>query len=266
MPDRPLVAFDIETIPDPDVGRRIFGFDGDDASVVREMFESRLEKTDGRTGYPQLPHQRVVTIGVAWLELESGKFKIGTVGGGAMEERSHLEGFFALFRDAATAPRLISWNGSGFDLPVIRYRSMLLGIAAPDFYRTDGELKRNNYQNRYHDMHVDLMDVLSGYGASHRVGLGTLSELVGLPGKSFVEGEVWEHILAGEEELVREYCKMDVLLTLLLYLNWEVHRGNLETQRLREYVGGIRESLGQESFAGWREIVAKLEGWPPWGG
>ena len=58
---------------------------------------------------------------------------------------------------------------------------------------------------------------------------------------------------------------MDVLLTLLLYLNWEVHRGSLERQRLLEYVGGIRESLGQEPFAGWREIVAKLEGWPSWG-
>ena len=187
---------------------------------------------------------------------------MGTVGGAAMDERSHLEGFFALFRDAATAPRLISWNGSGFDLPVIRYRSMLLGIAAPDFYRADGDWMRNNYQSRFHDMHVDLMDVLSGYGASHRVGLGTLSELVGLPGKSFVEGEVWEHILAGEEELVREYCKKDVLLTLLLYLNWEVRRGNLDVSRLREYVVGIRESLRQEQFAGWQEIASELEGWP----
>ena len=266
MPNRPLAAFDIETIPDPDVGRRIFGLEGDDAAVVKQMFEKRLEETEGRTGYPQLPHQRVVTIGVAWMESESVRFKIGTVGGDAMDERSHLEGFFALFRDAATAPRLISWNGSGFDLPVIRYRSMLHGIAAPQFYREDGDWKRNNYQNRFHDLHVDLMDALSGYGASRRVGLGTLSELVGLPGKSFIEGEVWEHVFSGEAEIVREYCKVDVLLTLLLYLDWEVHRGSLEAQRLRQYVEGIRESLRQEPFAGWREIVAELEGWPAWGG
>ena len=266
MPNRPLAAFDIETIPDPDVGRRILGLEGDDASVVKQMFENRLEQTDGKTGYPQLPHHRVVTIGVAWLEPESGRFKIGTVGGDEMDERSHLEGFFALFRDAATSPRLISWNGSGFDLPVIRYRSMLHGIAAPQFYREDGDRKRSNYQNRFHDLHVDLMDVLSGYGASHRVGLGTLSGLVGLPGKSFIEGEVWEHVVSGEGEIVREYCKMDVLLTLLLYLDWEVHRGNLEAGRLREYVAGIRESLRQDGFAGWREIVAALEGWPEWRG
>ena len=58
----------------------------------------------------------------------------------------------------------------GFDLPVIRYRAMLHGVAAPEFYRLDGEWKWNNYQNRFHDMHVDLMDVLSGYGASMRIG------------------------------------------------------------------------------------------------
>ncbi len=264
MPDLPIVAFDIETIPDPDVGRRILGLKGDDLAVVKQMFESRLEATDGRTGYPQQPHHRVVTVGVARLEPGSGRFEFGTLGGEAMDERSHLEGFFGLFRDEV-APRLVSWNGNGFDLPVMRYRAMLHGIAAPELYRVDGDWKWNNYQNRFHDRHVDLMDVLSGYGASRRAGLGTLSELVGLPGKSFVEGEVWEHVFAGEEELVREYCKLDVLLTLLLYLNWEVHRGNLKAGRLREYVDGIRETLGQEAFDGWRGIAAELEEWPAWG-
>jgi 3'-5' exonuclease len=69
---------------------------------------------------------------------------------------------------------------------VIRYRSMMLGVCAPDFYRVDGLSRWNNYQNRYHDMHVDVMDVLSGYGASARVGLGTLGKVLGLPGKSFL--------------------------------------------------------------------------------
>lgn len=264
MPNSPLIAFDIESIPDPEVGRRVFGLEGDDASVIRQWTKNRLAETDGKSGYPQLPHHRIVTIGFAALDVESGTFEIGTVGGDAMDERSHLEGFYALLRNSALPPRLLSWNGSGYDLPVMRYRSMLHGIAAPELYRTDGEWKFNNYQSRYHDMHVDLMDVLSGYGGSHRVGLNTLSELLGLPGKSFVESEVWEHVFAGEQHLVREYCKMDVLLTLLLYLNWDQHRGRLESARLRELVAGIRQVLGRETFAGWSEIAAALAGWPRW--
>ena len=117
---------------------------------------------------------------------------------------------------AEPAPRLVSWNGNGFDLPVIRYRSLLHGIPAPGFYRTDGEWKWNNYQGRFHDMHVDLMDVLSGYGASYRVGLGTLSRLIGLPEKEIIQDPIYEHILRGEEGLVAKYCKLDCLDTLLL--------------------------------------------------
>ena len=56
------------------------------------------------------------------------------------------------------------------------------------------------------------MDAMSGYGASHWVGLGTISEFLGLPGKSFLEeGHVWENLERGREDLVDEYCKLDVV-------------------------------------------------------
>ena len=173
MLPNPLIAFDIETIPDPDVGRRILGFEGDDFSVVRQMFKQRLEEMDGRTGYPQQPHHRVVTIGVARLDPEDGSFSVDVVGGDAMDERSHLgrvlQGAVAGGtvtgnrppeqpiqspsgqQSPGSAPRLISWNGNGFDLPIIRYRAMLNGIAMPELYRTrmaDPEVP-TDYQYRY---------------------------------------------------------------------------------------------------------------------
>jgi predicted PolB exonuclease-like 3'-5' exonuclease len=141
---------------------------------------------------------------------------------------------------------------------------MMHGISAGPLYRRDGEFKWNNYANRYHDMHVDLMDVLSGYGASKWVGLGLLSPLMGLPGKSFLTDAIWEHVLRGEEAIVREYCKMDVLETLLLFLVYAVHCGQLEAERLRAYVETIRATLRDESFEGWGEVAARLEGWPSW--
>ena len=122
-------------------------------------------------------------------------------------ERSVLEAFFTLLTSDQDPPRLVSWNGSGFDLPVIRYRAMLHGIPAPGLYRSDGEFQFNDYQNRYHDMHVDLMDTLSGYGASTRVGLGNWCRTIGLSGKSFLDREVYEHILDGELSRVIEYLQ-----------------------------------------------------------
>ncbi len=266
MLTRPIAAFDIETIPDPDLGRRVMGFEGDDEAVLHAMVEQRLKETGGGTEYPQLPYHRIVSICVSWLDPETGRFKMDAVGDAAMDERSHLDGFFKLFREAKRSPRLVSWNGGGFDLPVIRYRAMQHGIAAPEFYRLDGEWKWNNYQNRFHDMHVDLMDVLSGYGASMRIGLGTLGPILGLEGKSFLEGPCYAHILKGDEALVHEYCKLDTLTTLLLFLVWIHHRGDLTTEQLRGYVATLRESVQQEEFAAWRKVADGLEGWPEWAG
>ncbi len=44
MLDRTIVAFDIETIPDPDVGRRL-SLEGEDVAVVRQMLELRAGRS-----------------------------------------------------------------------------------------------------------------------------------------------------------------------------------------------------------------------------
>jgi hypothetical protein len=113
-------------------------------------------------------------------------------------------------------------------------------------------------------MHVDLMDVLSGYGASMRIGLGTLGPILGLTGKSFLEGPCYAHILKGDEALVHEYCKLDTLTTLLLFLVWIHHRGDLPVERLREFVTTIRDAIEEEELEAWTEVAAGLEHWPEW--
>ncbi len=113
-------------------------------------------------------------------------------------------------------------------------------------------------------MHVDLMDVLSGYGASRWVGLGKMCDLLQIPSKSFLTKPIYEDILDGELELVGEYCKLDCLDTLLVFLVWPVHRGDLEEVLLREIAGVIQEGLRAEEFEGWAEIAEGMEGWPRW--
>ncbi|MDF2697967.1 MAG: uncharacterized protein K0S65_6350 [Labilithrix sp.] len=270
MLERRVAAFDIETIPDPDLGRRLLGIDGDDAVVVREMARRRLEETTGKSDYPQLPWHRVVSVCVTELEPESGAISIRALGGEPFDERSHVEGFFS-FVDSApeteteTEPvRLVSWNGGGFDLPVLRYRAMLLGVAAPAFYRHAEERGPNSYQDRYHGLHVDLMDVLSGHGASARVGLGTIGPVLGLPGKTFLERPVYDHILDGEGLRVTEYCKLDTVQTLLLFLSWSFHCGRVSRDDLRRYVANVRTAIGALPYPAWRDVEGMLEEWPSW--
>jgi predicted PolB exonuclease-like 3'-5' exonuclease len=264
MHDRPIIAFDIETMPDPEMGRRALGIAGDDATVVHEMVRRRLEETSGTTKYPALPWHRVVCVCITVLDPATGAVEMRSLGGDTPTEQGALEGFFGLFRPGERGPRLVSWNGGGFDLPVMRYRAMKHGIVAPDLYRVDGDRRFSNYGNRYHDLHVDVMDVLSGYGASPRAGLGATCHALGLPSKQFLDGEVYEHLFAGELPRIIEYCKLDTLETLLVHLSLCVHSGSLDLPRFRACLDGIRASVAAQTWPGWADVGATLRTWPPW--
>ncbi len=265
MLDRPVVAFDIETIPDPELGRRLMKLEGDDATVVAEMVRKRREETNGRDDYPQLPWHRIVSVCATTLDPRSGLVLVRSLGEAAFDERSHVEGFFGIvgagFR--GVVPRLVSWNGNGFDLPVLRYRAMKLGVAAPAFHRVADEEGRG-FGSRYGDLHVDMMDMLSGYGASSRVGLGTMANMMGLPGKSFLERAIHEHVLAGEMDRIEAYCQLDTVLTMLLFLAWSAHAGHIGREELVRHVEAVRVAIQGLPFPGWREIEPLLAGWPAW--
>lgn len=108
------------------------------------------------------------------------------------------------------------------------------------------------------------MDVPSGYGASMRVGLGTLSHVLGLPGKAFLSRPIYEHVLAGEGELVTEYCKLDTVERLLVFVVWAHHTGRLSLDTFRRYVAATREAISRLPYTAWGDVEAALEGWPAW--
>jgi len=262
MLDRPVVSFDIETIPDFDVGRRILGIEGTDAEVVREMVRRRREDTNGSSDYPQLPWHRVVCACATIVDPVRKTAEIRALGGDAFDERSHVSGFFGLVGEAPESPRIVSWNGNGFDLPVLRYRAMKLGVVAPGFYRADADGNWNPYGRRYENLHVDVMDVLSGHGASSRAGLSTIARLLDLPDKSFLERTIYDHVLEGDFRRVVEYCKLDTVLTMLVFLKWALHTGSGTESEIRTLVDSVREAIARQPFEGWRDITASLTSWP----
>ena len=115
------------------------------------------------------------------------------------------------------SPDLVSWNGWGFDLPVLTYRALQHGVQAPRYWETGDEdtaFRYNNYLSRYHWRHIDLMDVLSAFQGRARASLASMATLLGLPGKlGFAGSQVWEAFQAGELVGIRRYCETDVLNT-----------------------------------------------------
>ncbi|MCS5579554.1 MAG: 3'-5' exonuclease, partial [Gammaproteobacteria bacterium] len=164
MFNSPILVFDIETVPDVASGRTALELDGiDDQDVVRAMSHRRRQKTGG-SDFLALHYHRIVAIAVV-LKEDDG-FRVWSLGDTDSTEKELLDRFFSGIE--RYDPTLVSWNGSGFDLPVIHYRALYNSVVSKRYWETgdtDKEFKWNNYVNRFHWRHIDLMDVLSGFQA-----------------------------------------------------------------------------------------------------
>ena len=255
-----ILAFDIETIPDLDGGRRLYGFDGlSDEDVGRGMFQKRRQDTGGSEFLP-LHLQRVAAVSIA-LRNRDG-FKVWTLGTQESDEKEIITRFFEGIEKFG--PDLVSWNGSGFDLPVLNYRALRHGISAPRFWELGAEdtsFRYNNYISRYHWRHTDLMDVLAMYQGRGGAPLDEMAQLCGFPGKLGMHGsQVWEQWLKGNIAGIRDYCETDTLNTYLLYLRFELLRGHLADEEYRREYAVVREALKKAAKPHLDEFLAA---WPP---
>jgi len=160
-------------------------------------------------------------------------------------------------------PTLVSWNGSGFDLPVLHYRALRHGIAAPRYWdqgEDDREFKFNNYISRFHARHTDLMDLLAGYQARAVQPLDQIATLLGFPGKMGMSGaKVWDAYLDGDISGIRNYCETDVLNTWLVWLRFQLMRGQLDACAYEEELELTRTLLRKEARPHFTEFLAAWE-------
>jgi predicted PolB exonuclease-like 3'-5' exonuclease len=249
------LVFDIETIPDVELGRRLPGIaDGDDAAVGDAMLALREQET----GSAFLPYEQHRVIAISALLRSGDQFQVWSVGTPDSPEEELLQRFFGGLDKLR--PTLVSWNGSGFDLPVLHYRMLRHGVASPTYWDTgdlDRDFRWNNYLNRYHSRHIDLMDVLSAYQGRGRATLEHASLLLGLPGKLGMSGDqVWGAWRAGRIADIRSYCETDVLNTYLIYLRFELIRGKLTPAAHSAELGRARDWLREREESHWREFAA----------
>jgi 3'-5' exonuclease len=129
---------------------------------------------------------------------------------------------------------LVSFNGRGFDLPVLELAALRHGCRIPRYFAA-------GFRYRYSDeAHYDLYDFLTNCGMySVRGGFHLLAQLVGLPGKGEVDGaavqELWE---AGRLADIHAYCRRDVIQTYFLFLRLEAMRGRISAEELEAATAG----------------------------
>ncbi|MCA9581070.1 MAG: 3'-5' exonuclease [Myxococcales bacterium] len=218
---RTYLVLDIETVPD-----RVIPWD---AAV---------------DGFPPAPLHSVVALGVLWLDADYRLRRMGVFGadedpeGTAPVDEGGILQAFADFL-GKEHPHMVTFNGRGFDLPVLANRCLKHGVPFSAYYAD------RDYRYRFSDKgHIDLSEFLSDYGASRRPRLDSVAQLMGLPGKLDVDGSqvqgMYERGLLRE---IRDYCLHDVVQTAFLFLRTELLRGIIDRETYRDRARALWDAL-----------------------
>lgn len=224
MAPRSHLIFDLETVPDYDLYTAPEAQAGSDRPIAPP--------------YAHIP----VAIGVLWLEHDYSFKRLGIVGD---EEDQPSEaaalGDFVSFIERHR-PRLVTYNGRGFDLPVVALRALRHGLSLPWYY------KGRDYRYRYSDAgHLDLCDFLADHGASRYISLNAAARLIGLPGKMDVDGSQVEALFRrGQLEVIRRYCLADVVQTAFLFLRFQLLQGDLALKAYRAAATDLLHALEED--------------------
>lgn len=246
----PVMVFDIESIPDLAGLRTLRGTPDSvsDEQLHQAWLAERHEK--GLGDFMPLHLQRVLVISVVFRNAEGLRVHSFVDRDGQSEGKVVQTFFHAVEKHT---PQLVSWNGGGFDLPVLHYRGLLHGVEASKYWdlgEDDREYKWNNYISRYHMRHLDLMDLLAMYSPKNNAPLDALAKLCGFPGKLGMDGsQVHAQYLAGHLEDIRRYCETDVMNTYLVYCRFQKMRGGFTDAEYEREIELVKHTLAELSPA-----------------
>lgn len=254
-----ICVFDIETIPDAGAIARL-----KKAPDLSESAQFQLAKLHRRAeaGNDFMRHHLHQIVAISACVFINGKHKVASLGETDDDEKTILEKFFNLIENYQ--PVLVSWNGNGFDLPVLHYRALFHHVSAPAYWdigHFDSQRKWANYLARFQWQHIDLMDIIAGYQARTVAPLNDIAKLCGFPGKLETDGSaVLDLYQDNNVQAIRDYCETDVLNTYLVYLRFELMRGMLLPVAYDERIAALRDYLIQQNKAHFNEF---LSAWQP---
>lgn len=230
---------------------------------ARERLSAQLlEESGGKSDF--IPHVYHVPVSVALAGVDERFRLVGLTTLDRPQFRPHViarhfwEGW-----DKRRQPQLVTFNGRGFDLPVLELSAFRYGVAAPAWFGIEGP---NSPRARFNQRrHFDLMEFLTSFGSTRMTGgLHLLATLLHKPGKMDTKGsmvqDLWD---AGEHLRIDDYCLCDVLDTYFVHLRTALLRGMVrpdDEKALVESAHALIEAHAQE-YPGLAEYLAKFRYW-----
>ena len=210
-----IIVWDVETVPDLRGFARANKLDGKTDEEIREAIGDK---------FPKHVYHSIICISALIASDRGTHWEIDALGAPHVGDRTEKELITAFVNKIdELKPQLITFNGSGFDLPVLRYRAMVNEIFAPG-------LSARPYFHRYTEDAIDLCDVLASFNSQCRASLDEICRLMGMPGKpeELNGSDVESYFRDGRIREIAAYCENDVVNTYRLWLRHELFRGGLD--------------------------------------
>ena len=166
-------------------------------------------------------------------------------------------------------PTLVSFNGRGFDVPLLELAAFRYGLSLPGWFQSGGK-SSEQLRNRYNTTaHLDLCEMLTNFGSTRfQGGLNLVANLLGKPGKMDVQGNMVQDLYnAGKLAEINDYCRCDVLDTYFVFLRTRVLAGQLALEAEQQIVAETKVLLQQKAdqVAAFRQYLDRWGDWPnPW--
>ncbi len=262
------LVFDIESVADADLVAKLRYANQavEPAEAVRRYRQELMEKYE--TDF--IPYTFQIPISVAVGKV-GGDFRlIDLVVLDEPEFRPHVmtENFWRGW-EKYRRPTLVSFNGRGFDLPLLELAAFRYGLSLPGWFRAGGKTF-DQPRSRYNvQSHVDLCELLTNFGSTRfNGGLNLAANILGKPGKMDVEGHMVQDLYdAGRLAEINDYCRCDVLDTYFVFLRTRVLLGQLPLETEQAIVAETKDWLAQKSgdVDAYRLYLDRWGDWPnPW--
>lgn len=244
MSDVRYLIFDIETVGDGNLIQRIRY--PDEQLIPRQAVARYRSQLVEETGKDVLPLTFVlpVSVAVAKVRADLSLIDISVLDHPHYRPEEIVRGFW-LGWNHYRRPTFVTFNGRGYDLPVMEMAAFRFGISIPAWFNIDSrsfEQARNRYNQT---AHLDLQDVLTNFSAFRmNGGLNLLANLIHKPGKAGVDGsQVQEMFDNGQVEEINDYCRCDVLDTYFVFLRTQVLLGRITQDDEKTLTADARNML-----------------------
>lgn len=260
------LIFDCEAIADGELVARIKYPDeklGPQQAIRRFRDETLEERGDGKDILP-VTYMLPISVAVAKVDAKYRLLDLTTLDAPKYRPHAIAKGFWQGWTHYQR-PTLVSFNGRGYDLPLLELAAFRYGLNVPMWFNVDDKSYEQS-RNRYNvAAHLDLYDLLTNFGAFRLSGgLNLVANLIGKPGKTGIDGsQVQDMHDAGKDHEINDYCRCDVLDTYFVFLRTRVLLGKLKLDEEQKLVAEAKSFL--ESRAGSTPAYAQyLEHWGEW--